>query len=147
MQVRNQRANLEVSSSVLGNAVFRVRYRFADELVLCVLWFGDNQWVIGILGAHPSYLLMWTIPSFGPLGTKQIPIPNAIRYVRAMFDAGNTLYLWSRGGAAYSKEIAIKLKIEDCFVGFLPKPEIVLDDRLVNLLDHCEFLHPSNVDA
>lgn len=80
-------------------------------------------------------------------GTRQIPILNAIRYVRAMFDAGNTLYLWSRGGADYSKEIAIKLKIEDCFVGFLPKPEIVLDDRLVNLLDHCEFLHPSNVDA
>ncbi len=77
-------------------------------------------------------------------GTKQIPIPNAIRYVRDMFNAGNVLYCWSRGGAQYSRDVAIKLGISDCFVSFLPKPDVVLDDRLTQLLDHCEFIHPNN---
>ena len=77
-------------------------------------------------------------------GTKQIPIPNAIRYVRDMYNAGNVLYCWSRGGAQYSRDVAIKLGIADCFVCFLPKPDVVVDDRLKQLLDHCEFIHPSN---
>jgi len=81
------------------------------------------------------------IRSFGP---KQIPIPNAIDYVREMFNVGNVLYCWSRGGAQYSRDIATKLGIADCFVCFLPKPDVVLDDRLENLLDHCEFIHPMN---
>ena len=77
-------------------------------------------------------------------GTKQIPIPTAIQYVRDMFNAGNVLYCWSRGGAQYSRDVAIKLGIADCFVCFLPKPEVVVDDRLEQLLDHCEFIHPNN---
>lgn len=77
-------------------------------------------------------------------GTKQIPIPNAIRYVRDMFNAGNSLYCWSRGGAQYSRDVATTLGIADCFVCFLPKPDVVVDDRLAQLLDHCEFIHPNN---
>lgn len=77
-------------------------------------------------------------------GTKQIPIPNAVDYVRDMFNAGNVLYCWSRGGAQYSREIATKLGIAECFVCFLPKPDVVLDDRLAELLDHCQFIHPMN---
>ncbi|MEZ6095001.1 MAG: hypothetical protein R3C03_12350 [Pirellulaceae bacterium] len=78
-------------------------------------------------------------------GTKQIPIPNAIRYVREMFNAGHVLYCWSRGGAQYSRDVAVNLDIADCFVCFLPKPDIVVDDRLEQLLSHCEFIHPNNV--
>lgn len=77
-------------------------------------------------------------------GTKQIPIPNTILYVRDMFNAGNELYCWSRGGAEYSRDVAMKLGIADCFVAFLPKPDVVVDDRLAELLDHCEFVHPNN---
>jgi hypothetical protein len=77
-------------------------------------------------------------------GTKQIPIPNTIQYVRDMFHAGNLLYCWSRGGAQYSRDVATKLGIADCFVCFLPKPDVVVDDRLEQLLDHCEFIHPNN---
>ena len=62
-------------------------------------------------------------------GTKQIPIPSAIDYVREMFNAGSVLYCWSRGGAQYSRDIATKLGIADCFVCFLPKPDVVLDRR------------------
>ncbi len=80
-------------------------------------------------------------------GTKQIPITNTIGYVRAMFEAGNELYCWSRGGAQYSRNVAIKLGIEGCFAGFLPKPDVVVDDRLADLLDYCEFVHPNNAVA
>ena len=77
-------------------------------------------------------------------GSKQIPIPNAIRFVRDMFNAGNKLYCWSRGGAQYSQDVAVKFGIADCFVGFLPKPDIVVDDQVEQFLNHCEFIHPSN---
>ena len=80
-------------------------------------------------------------------GSKQIPILNTIQYVRDMFRAGNLLYCWSRGGAQYSRDIATKLGIADCFVGFLPKPDVIVDDRLEQVLDHCEFIHPSNAVA
>lgn len=80
-------------------------------------------------------------------GTKRIPIPSAIRYVREMFKAGHILYCWSRGGAHYSREVATELGIAECFVCFLPKPDIVFDDRLEQLLDHCEFVHPNNALA
>jgi hypothetical protein len=77
-------------------------------------------------------------------GTKQIPIPTTIQYVRDLFNAGHSLYCWSRGGAQYSRDVATKLGISDCFVCFLPKPDVVVDDRLERLLDDCEFVHPNN---
>lgn len=80
-------------------------------------------------------------------GSKQIPIPVAIQYVRDMFQAGNKLFCWSRGGAEYSRAVASKLEIEECFVCFLPKPDVVLDDRMTECLKHCEFIHPNNAIA
>lgn len=77
-------------------------------------------------------------------GTKQIPIPGTVQFVRDMFNAGNVLYCWSRGGAEYSREVAVKLGIDNCFVCFLPKPDVVVDDRLDQLLDYCKFIHPNN---
>ena len=77
-------------------------------------------------------------------GTKQIPMTPSIAYVRRMYESGHKLYCWSRGGAEYSREIATKLGIADCFVCFLPKPDILFDDRLDELLSHCEFIHPNN---
>lgn len=77
-------------------------------------------------------------------GKKQIPIPTTIQYVRDLFNAGHLLYCWSRGGAQYSRDVATALGISDCFVCFLPKPDVVVDDRLERLLDHCEFVHPNN---
>ncbi|MEM1069869.1 MAG: hydrolase [Planctomycetota bacterium] len=77
-------------------------------------------------------------------GTKQIPIPSAAEYVRKMHAQGYTLYCWSRGGDEYARGVAERLGIDDCFAGFMPKPDIVLDDRLDACLDHCEFIHPNN---
>jgi hypothetical protein len=77
-------------------------------------------------------------------GTKQIPMTSCVDYVRRMYAAGHQLYCWSRGGAEYSLGVAISLGIADCFLAFLPKPDVVLDDRGAELLDHCEFILPSN---
>lgn len=77
-------------------------------------------------------------------GTKQIPMPACVEYVRRMYADGHLLYCWSRGGADYARGVADSLGILDCFTEFLPKPDIVLDDRGVDLLDHCDVVLPAN---
>ncbi len=77
-------------------------------------------------------------------GTKRIPMTPSIDCVRRMHAHGDLLYCWSRGGAEYAREIAESLDLLDCFVAFLPKPDIVLDDRGPNLLDYCEIILPAN---
>jgi len=78
-------------------------------------------------------------------GTKQIPMPPSIKYVRRMSEAGHELFCWSRGGGEYARRIAISLGIDDCFTAFLPKPSVVLDDRGEQMLDHCKFVLPGNI--
>lgn len=78
------------------------------------------------------------------VGTKQIPMPASADYVRRMHSAGHDLYCWSRGGSDYSREVATSLGIADCFVAFLPKPDICLDDRGDKLLDYCVVILPGN---
>jgi hypothetical protein len=77
-------------------------------------------------------------------GTKQIPITSCVEYVRRMHAHGHQLYCWSRGGAEYARDVADSLGIADCFCSFLPKPDVVLDDRGAGLLDYCEFILPAN---
>lgn len=77
-------------------------------------------------------------------GTKQIPMPASAEFVRRMHTAGHTLYCWSRGGGDYACEVATSLGIADCFVAFLPKPDVVLDDRGADLLDYCVVVLPAN---
>ncbi|MCP4787921.1 MAG: hydrolase [Fuerstiella sp.] len=78
------------------------------------------------------------------VGTKQIPMPASADYVRRMHAAGHTLYCWTRGGGDYARDVAQSLGIADCFVAFLPKPDVVLDDQGQQLLDHCDCILPGN---
>ena len=48
-----------------------------------------------------------------------------IRHVRSLFAEGSVLYCWSAGGGEYAKQTAEELGIGDCFVAFLPKPNVV----------------------
>lgn len=66
------------------------------------------------------------------VGTKRIPIPAAIGRVRALYQEGATLYLWSTGGAEYARASAIELGLEGLFAGFLPKPTMYIDDQQVH---------------
>ncbi len=77
-------------------------------------------------------------------GTKRIPMLSCVDFVRRMFAEGHQLFCWSRGGAEYSREVADSLGISECFSGFLPKPDVLLDDRGRKLLDYCEYILPAN---
>lgn len=61
------------------------------------------------------------------VGSKRMAIDHMVRLVRELA-AHAELYCWSRGGAAYAREIAVELGVEDCFVAFLPKPDGYVDD-------------------
>jgi len=76
------------------------------------------------------------------VGAKRIPMPSVVTHVRELFEAGVTLYCWSSGGADYSQSTAGELGIADCFVGFLPKPNVIIDDQNVAEWRHCVEVGP-----
>ena len=61
-------------------------------------------------------------------GSKRIPLADVVELVPRLREAGAVLDCWSSGGAGYSREVAEGLGIAGCFVGFLPKPEVLIDD-------------------
>lgn len=61
-------------------------------------------------------------------GSKQIPIDHMVAVVKAMKAEGVQLFCWSSGGADYARGVATWLGIAECFVAFLPKPNVLLDD-------------------
>lgn len=82
------------------------------------------------------------------VGVKRIPMPNAIRAVQRMADSGEyVLYCWSSGGGEYAQESAKELGIETCFAGFLPKPDVYLDDQAVAEWRYCEHVLPTDTDS
>jgi Protein of unknown function (DUF705) len=78
-------------------------------------------------------------------GSKRIPIAAVIDRVRALKQAGATLYCWSSGGAEYARVSAREVVLEDCFVSFLPKPTIMIDDQPPAEWRLCRCVHPFNV--
>jgi hypothetical protein len=62
-------------------------------------------------------------------GTKVVPIVKTVHAVRHLFEQGHTLYCWSSGGGEYAKTIATQFGIESCFVAFIPKPQVLIDDQ------------------
>jgi hypothetical protein len=76
-------------------------------------------------------------------GTKRIPIPSVVQHVRDLKQAGAELYCWSSGGAAYACQSAEELGLHDCFVAFLPKPQVILDDQSVSEWRRCLYIHPT----
>jgi hypothetical protein len=80
-------------------------------------------------------------------GNKRIPITSVSERVAALKDAGATMYGWSTAGADYAREVARELGLEHCFVAFLPKPTIMLDDQAPAEWRLCRHVHPFNVDS
>lgn len=62
-------------------------------------------------------------------GSKRIPISSVVDHVRALHANGVRLFCWSSGGAEYARASAAELGLEPCFLGFLPKPNILIDDQ------------------
>ena len=78
-------------------------------------------------------------------GAKRISITAVVDCVRALKQAGATLYCWSTGGAEYARDSAREVGLEDCFVSFLPKPTIMIDDQPPAEWRLCRCVHPFNV--
>ena len=79
-------------------------------------------------------------------GTGRVPLPAVIARVKALHAAGETLYLWSSGGADYARTVATELGLVDYFVAFLPKPEMYIDDLPAHDWIDCEHSLPSSPD-
>ena len=79
------------------------------------------------------------------VGTKRIPIPSTINKIISLFDGNCLLYCWSSGGADYAHEIASELDIESYFAGFLPKPEIMIDDQEPSQWATLRIMHPNSL--
>lgn len=77
------------------------------------------------------------------VGTKRMPIPSAVQHVRDLHAQHAVLYCWSSGGAAYARESAAEVGLEDCFVDFLPKPDVLLDDQAVGEWRRLLNVHPA----
>jgi Protein of unknown function (DUF705) len=77
-------------------------------------------------------------------GTARIPIPAVIAHVRQLHEQGAALYCWSSGGAEYARESAAEAEIGDCFVGFLPKPQVMIDDQQVSAWKRLLQVHPNS---
>ena len=61
--------------------------------------------------------------------------------VRERAQKGAGLYLWSRQGAEHARQVAARCGLEDCFRGFLPKPEVIIDAKALEDWSISEF-HP-----
>ena len=80
-------------------------------------------------------------------GNKRIPIKAVVDKVKALHAAGYPIYCWSSGGSEYCRSSADELGIEHCFVAFLPKPQILVDDQHPSDWRRLEWLHPNEFDA
>ena len=81
------------------------------------------------------------------VGTKRIPMPTTIRHVRALKVHDRALGCWSSGGADYARNSAAEFGIENCFVAFLPKPQILIDDQNIGDWRDLTCVHPASCDG
>ena len=76
-------------------------------------------------------------------GSKRIPVSGVTEHVRALATAGAELYCWSAGGGPYARSVAEGLGIAGLFAGFLPKPQVLLDDRAMSEWQRVIEVHPA----
>ena len=74
---------------------------------------------------------------------KRIAIPSVIKHIKKLKGDGATLYCWSSGGAEYAKASAEEFGIVECFVGFLPKPQVMIDDMSFSQWRNLLQIHPN----
>ena len=77
------------------------------------------------------------------VGARRIPMPGVVAKVRALYEDGAEMYLWSSGGAEYARSSAKELKLEECFAAFLPKPTSYIDDQPFGEWRFCKHVYPA----
>lgn len=96
-------------------------------------------------GAQPNRLVVYVDVDdtlIRTVGSKRIPISMTIDHVRSLHVEGAQLFCWSSGGCDYARSVARELGIETCFVAFLPKPQIMLDDQEPQTWRFLRIVHP-----
>ena len=76
-------------------------------------------------------------------GATRIAMPAVIEHIKELKEQGAVMYCWSSGGAEYAKESAIEFGVERCFVGFLPKPDLAIDDLTFSEWSGLLQVHPN----
>lgn len=76
-------------------------------------------------------------------GKKRIPMPHVINHIKELKRQNTVMYCWSSGGADYAKASAEEFNIAHCFEGFLPKPEVMLDDLSFSQWHNFVEFHPN----
>ncbi len=80
-------------------------------------------------------------------GSKRIPMTSTIERIKALHAEGAELYCWSSGGSLYAQESAAEFGVEECFTGFLPKPNILIDDVKLAKWHELAELHPNKATS
>lgn len=75
----------------------------------------------------------------------RIPMPEVIEAIRRLYREGARLYCWSSGGAEYARQSAEEHGVAECFVAFLPKPDVMLDDVPVSEWRRLRHVYPGAV--
>lgn len=76
-------------------------------------------------------------------GAKRIPMPPVIAHIEELKEQGAIMYCWSSGGADYAEASAKEFGIAHCFVGFLPKPVVTIDDMDFSQWRNLLQVHPN----
>jgi hypothetical protein len=81
-------------------------------------------------------------------GSKQIPMSSVVDRVRELAkEEGVVLYCWSSGGAEYAREVATRLGVVELFAGFLPKPNVLIDDVRMEAWRDLFTVHPNETST
>jgi hypothetical protein len=81
------------------------------------------------------------------VGSKRIPVTAVVQRVRELHSAGAHLYCWSTAGAAYAHATAVDLGIADCFVDYVAKPQLLVDDQLPSEWRSLACFHPNEISS
>lgn len=76
-------------------------------------------------------------------GSKRIPIQRMVDRVIELHSIGVELFCWSSGGGQYAHRTAVELGISGRFLGFLPKPMLLVDDQPVGEWRGLRYMHPN----
>lgn len=80
-------------------------------------------------------------------GSKRIPMSAVVDRVRLLHRQGATLYCWSSGGEDYARRSAAELGLSGCFIGYLPKPHVMVDDQPPADWSGTIVMHPNEVTS
>ena len=79
----------------------------------------------------------------GSASHSRVPMPEVSEAIRRLHRDGATLYCWSSDGGDYARQGAEEFGVAECFLAFLPKPDIMLDDVGVSNWQRLRHVHPN----